>query len=93
MNDIINGLFELVGGLMCWLNFRKILKDKKVNGVCWYVTAFFSVWGMWNLYYYPSLGQWASFYGGVVLVVGNTAWVIMALIYSRKANKNKVGNK
>jgi len=83
MNDIINGLFELIGGLLCWFNVKKILTDKKVQGVYWPVQAFFAAWGWWNLYYYPSLDQWASFVGGIILVLGNTLWVILALRYTR----------
>lgn len=41
--------------------------------------AFFSAWGIWNLVYYPTLGQWASFIGGVLLVAGNVAWVVLAI--------------
>ena len=83
MNDWINGSFELLGGILCWLNVAKIRKDRKVQGVYWPVQAFFALWGWWNLYYYPSLGQWASFAGGAFLVIGNTAWVLLALKYAR----------
>lgn len=81
MNDIINGSFEIVGAFLCWLNVRKLLIDKRVEGVYWPVQAFFASWGLWNLYYYPSLGQWASFWGGLMLFIGNTAWVFMAIYY------------
>lgn len=81
MNDIINGLFELSGGILCWLNVHRLVKDKQVKGVNWGVQAFFALWGWWNLYYYPSLNQWVSFIGGIVLVLGNTAWTILAIKY------------
>ena len=83
MNDIVNGLFELVGSILVWTNVYKLHKDKKISGIFWPVTAFFATWGFWNLYYYPSLGQMWSFYGGLILVVGNTIWVIMAVYYKR----------
>lgn len=92
MNDLINGLFEVLGGILCFGNIIKLWKDKIVFGVYWPVTAFFSLWGMWNLYYYPSLGQWYSFYGGVLLVVGNSIWVIMALYYRRRFNERLSGS-
>lgn len=53
-----------------------------MRGVDWRVTAFFAIWGGWNLYYYPSLGQWASFMGGVVIVTTNIIWLLLALHYS-----------
>ena len=87
MNDLINGIFEVGGSVFCWLNVLKLHADKRVQGVYWPVTAFFAVWGMWNLYYYPSLGQWFSFWGGVLLCLGNTVWVVMAIRYARKERK------
>jgi len=88
MNDIVNGLFEVVGGILCWFNVFKLFKDREIKGVYWPVTAFFALWGWWNLYYYPSLGQWASFGGGVFLVLGNTVWAIMALRFGRESRKD-----
>lgn len=77
--DLINGTFELTGGVVCWLNVRSLLKDKKIEGVDWRVSGFFSAWGVWNLFYYPSLSQWAIFAGGLLLVIANTTWVVLAL--------------
>jgi poly(3-hydroxyalkanoate) synthetase len=31
--DLINGSFECIGGILCWLNFLTLLKDKQVKGV------------------------------------------------------------
>jgi hypothetical protein len=77
--DLINGAFELTGGIVCWLNVLRLLKDRRIEGVDWRVSGFFSAWGIWNLFYYPSLHQWASFAGGLLLVVANTTWVVLAL--------------
>jgi len=82
--DFINGFFEMGGGVMCFLNVLRILKDKQVMGVSWGVQAFFASWGWWNLIYYPSLGQWVSFVGGILLVTTNTAWVVLAIYYTRR---------
>jgi hypothetical protein len=84
--DYINGLFELVGAYFTWMNAFILYKDKAIKGVYWPTTAFFSAWGLWNLHYYPSLDQWASFVGGVILVSGNIMWVILILLYKRKSN-------
>ena len=85
--DVINGLFELLGGLLCWLNVKQILKEKRVAGINIWVQAFFSAWGFWNLYYYPTLGQWYSFGGGIFLALGNTVWVWLAYKYTRRQCK------
>lgn len=84
-NDLINGIFETFGAVLCWGNVLRLYKDKYVSGISWTVQAFFASWGLWNLYYYPSLGQWASFYGGIGLALGNIVWVVMALHYQRSS--------
>lgn len=85
--DMINGTFEVIGGLLCWANVYKLRKEKRVAGVYWPVQAFFTAWGVWNLIYYPALGQWFSFWGGVFLVLGNGTWVAMAAYHSQKQQK------
>ena len=74
--DLINGAFELLGAYFTWRNFLQLRRDRRLAGVYWPTTAFFTAW---NLVYYPALGQWASFAGGVLLVAGNAAWVAMAI--------------
>lgn len=85
--DLINGTFELGGGLLYWVNVRKILHDKIVKGVSWPISAFFVAWGIWNVYYYPALGQWLSMAGGIFLVSASATWVALAAYY---AHKNKI---
>ena len=82
--DIINGLFEAVGGTMNWLNVVALYRDKEVKGVRILPQAIFFIWGVWNLYYYPHLNQWMSFTGGLVIVLANCVWVSLALFYARK---------
>jgi hypothetical protein len=75
--DLVNGLFECVGGWGAWMNCLRLYRDKQVKGVVWYLTIFWFLWGAWNLYYYPHLDQWLSFLGGCVIVTGNLAWLGM----------------
>jgi hypothetical protein len=91
--DLINGTFELGGGILCWLNVQRLRKDRRVQGVDWRVSAFFSAWGFWNLFYYPSLHQWASFAGGILLVLANTTWVALALWYRSAFSRHIFGHK
>ncbi len=81
--DLTNGSFEVLGGLCAWLNVLALRQDQNVRGVNELAVAVFTVWGFWNLYYYPSLGQWASFAGGLVIVTANVAWVALAIKYRR----------
>jgi hypothetical protein len=79
--DTINGTFESFGGLMILNHCRAVLKDKTVRGVSIISTVFFTGWGVWNLYFYPSLGQWMSFTGGLVIVAANTFWIGLMMRY------------
>lgn len=82
-NDLINAAFEMAGGFFVLLSVRRAYLDKKVAGVSWLHVSFFTFWGAWNLYYYPSLGQYLSFYAGIFLVLVNTIWVSQLIYYSR----------
>lgn len=77
--DVINAAFELVGAVLTWRNVLQLYRDQQIKGIYWPATAFFAAWGAWNLHYYPSLGQNLSFVAGVVLFIGNCAWVGLAL--------------
>jgi hypothetical protein len=82
--DVVNGLFECIGALVLSINVRQLLKDKVLRGVHIAPTVFYTLWGVWNLYYYPTLDQWFSFAGGVAVVLVNAAWVILAVYYARR---------
>lgn len=84
VNDLVNGAFEFIGGLFLWTNVIRLYTDKELKGVNIMPVVFFSSWGYWNLYYYPSLDQWASFVGGLNIVIPNTIWALLAIYYRRK---------
>jgi hypothetical protein len=84
--DVINSLFEMFGGLMVFNHCRVVWRDKAVAGVSIISTVFFTAWGFWNLYYYPSLNQWWSFIGGIVIVIMNVIWVSLMLRYRKSRN-------
>ena len=82
--DLINGLFEFFGGTLILLNIVQLYKHKTIQGVHWLPTLFFTSWGLWNLYFYPSLDQWYSFIGGLWIVVTNSIWLIQIIYYKTK---------
>ena len=84
MADLINGLFEFIAGILVWLNVRAVRRDKGYYGVSLAPISLFALWGVWNLYYYPSLSQWWSFIGGINVVVANIVWVALMIHYGRK---------
>ena len=82
--DIFNGLFEIAGGFFIGLSVKQLWRDKMVAGVSWLHAGFFAAWGYWNLYYYPSLDQMWSFWGGVGVVTMNTIWLVQLIYYSKR---------
>ena len=82
--DIINGSYEFLGGLAVWSNVYAIWKDKGYLGIRLQTMLFFTSWGLWNLYYYPHLNQWASFLGGISIGLANVAFVSAMLYYGKK---------
>jgi len=84
INDFLNGFFELGGAYFAWCNTYRLWKDKEIKGVYAPAWIFFTLFGLWNLYYYPSLSQWYSFVGGIFLVLGNIGWCILAIKYRRR---------
>lgn len=85
--DMINGSFEILGGFAILLSVLKLHSDKVVRGVSWPHVAFFTGWGLWNLFYYPHLDQWFSFFGGAWLVTVNTIWVSQIIYWNWKENR------
>lgn len=85
---MINGFFEMVGGVFLLLNIIALYKHKELKGVHWGPTVFFTTWGIWNLYYYPSLNQWYSFAGGIVIATINSIWLLMICYYKYKEKIN-----
>jgi uncharacterized membrane protein YfcA len=79
--DIFNGLFECLGSLFVAMSCLRLYHDKQVKGVSISHAAFFTAWGFWNLVFYPSVGAWWSFYGGVGVTVFNSLWIGMMLYY------------
>ena len=83
--DLVNGSFEALGSLFILISILKLYKDKEVAGVSWIHVAFFSLWGVWNLFYYPHLGQVLSFIGGCLIVISNSVYTGMLVYYGRKS--------
>lgn len=75
MGDLVNAGFEGLGGAAVLLSILCTIRDKQVRGVHWGTVLFFTAWGYWNLYYYPSLGQVVSGYGALGVAVMNTIWI------------------
>lgn len=82
--DVTNACFEGGGAVLTWLNVARIRRDREVKGVDWRVTAFWSLWGLWNIRYYVGVGHPLSAVAGTVLALGNITWVLHAVAYASR---------
>lgn len=80
MLDSINALFEASASIFILLHVRRVWQDRLVRGVSVPAIGFFFLWGLWNIFYYPSIDQFYSFLGGLAVVAANFAYVA-SLIY------------
>lgn len=79
--DYVNASFEFISGFMVLLHCKNVIRDKAVAGVSIPATAFFALWGMWNVFYYPQLDQFFSAIAGVFICFANCLWVYLLLKY------------
>lgn len=87
--DFCNGGFEFLAGIFNWINVRRVYRDKEVKGYSVPVAGFFALWGFWNLYYYPHLNQWVSFFGGLSISLSNLVWIAFAIYYTKFYRRGK----
>ena len=73
--DLINGGFEALASLFILNHARVLWKTREPHGVSLLSTVFFTVWGAWNVWFYPHLGQIFSFYAGITVMIANLFWI------------------
>jgi hypothetical protein len=88
--DIINGLFEFFGAVAAYKNVAALRRDKNVAGIYWPNFMFYTLWGVWNIYFYPALGQWFSFVGGLAILSGTASWLGLYWYYRYAQKKQAV---
>lgn len=79
--DQFNACFEALGGLFVLDHCRATVRAKAVAGVSVPAVLFFTAWGGFNLYYYPSLDQTFSFFAGIFVLAANLIWITLILYY------------
>lgn len=86
--DHVNACFEGGSSLLGLLNIRQLLRDKAVKGFSPAPLAFFTMWGLWNLFYYPHMGQIWSFIGGCAIASENAIYLGLVLYYLRRSRRS-----
>ena len=79
--DLINGAFEFLAALAVWHNVAILRRTQRFEGMSVLSVAFFTVWGFWNLYFYPHLGQLFSAAAAGAVALGNAVFFYYAMRY------------
>jgi hypothetical protein len=79
--DFWNGQFELLASILVLRHCRVLRVYNQSYGAGFWSTVFFVIWGIWNLYYYPSLFQKWSTAGAVCVTIANSYWVFLIIKY------------
>ena len=80
--DLINAAFELAAAFFILNHARVMIKSKQAYGISLLSTAFFASWGAWNIFFYPNVGQMASFYAGIIFCAN--MFCVSAIIWVRR---------
>ena len=83
--DVFNAMFEFGAACFQLMNIRAVWRDKGYAGVAVTPVIVFTIWGLWNLFYYPHLEQWWSLGGGLCITVVNTIWIGLMLYFGKKS--------
>lgn len=81
--DGINGLFELFGCAAVGLSIRRLYADRQVHGVSILMIAFFTTWGFWNLFFYPSVHATLSTIGAAATCAANSWYLVLLWKFRR----------
>lgn len=78
-----NAAFEAGAGLAVLAHCWKLHDHRKARGLSIPAVLFFTLWGGWNMYYYPHLGQFWSLAGGIFVTLANLIYIAMLVTHSR----------
>jgi cation transport ATPase len=85
--DQANACLEMGGAFLRTLDCIKLFQDKRFSGGHLGTALYFLGWGVFNVFFYPSLNQVWSFWAAIVLMVMNGLWFVMALYYNHWVNR------
>jgi hypothetical protein len=85
--DLVNGGFEALASLFILNHCRAIWRSRQAHGISLLSTVFFAAWGLWNIWYYPHLGQLFSFYAGIAVVCANFFWIYSIWLIRKSERK------
>lgn len=92
LSDMMMGLIQVTSAGFLGVSVLQLFRKKYVSGVSAVTVSFWVAWGLWDLYYFPSLHQWWAFGGGVVVTMMNALYVSLILLYNYREKCRVHGN-
>jgi hypothetical protein len=80
--DQANACLEMGGAFLRTLDCIKLFQDKRFSGGHLGTALYFLGWGVFNVFFYPSLNQVWSFWAAIALMAMNGLWFVMAVHYN-----------
>jgi hypothetical protein len=81
--DGINSVFKYTSGFFIIPTIYNLYQSKNADGISFIHIFFFTLWGVWNLYYFRKLNQPLSMWANIFLVTMNTIWMALVLYYKQ----------
>lgn len=82
--DTVNALWELAATGFVLLNVARTHKAGGTAGVSRWNQLYFTLWGVWNLVFYPFNDHWMSAAAGACVAAANALWLAQCLFWDRK---------
>jgi len=79
--DITQAAWELGSAVLSVLNIIAIRKSRTIAGVHWAPTAFFFLWGIYNLWFYTALHLPLAYWAGCAITLTNLIWLAHVAYY------------
>lgn len=87
--DHINAFFECSGLFFVFPSIIALYRTKSAEAISLWTVFFFTSWGFWNMWYYPSLGQFWSGVGAYGVAGANSIWLGLIIYYKKFYAKRK----
>lgn len=78
--QVLTGFFAACS-VICWLNIRALIIDKKVCGVCTIPTWVFLSTNLYEVYFFFHHGQTFAMIGSVGMSLANSTWLTLYWVY------------
>ncbi len=81
--DLINGIFEFLMSVVIFYSCWQLYKDKEIKGIHVSIVVLPLIWGIFRLFYYPSLDQTYSLFATSLVVSANLLYITLILYYGK----------